>query len=169
MAAYGALSDIISIDNLLNVAKNFGGVAHRIEFVREINNVKYYNDSIASSPTRTIACLNSFYNEGKKIILIAGGYDKKIPFDDFGAEIAKKAKELYLVGDTAELIYKAVKKADKNFPIYVKDSLKEAVDLIKKNAKEGDIVVLSPACASFDKYKNFEERGNLFKELINNG
>ncbi len=176
MAAYLAVKDFITVDNFINVCKNFGGVSHRIEFVKEENGVKYYNDSIASSPTRTMACLNAFYNEGKKIILIAGGKDKGLDYTLLGKEIAKKTKSVYLVGDlkdpvknTAEAIKKAVLSYDANFPVEILYNLSDTVKKVKQDAKEGDIVVLSPAGTSFDKYKNFEERGNLYKECVKNG
>ena len=176
MAAYLAVKELISVENFVSVAKNFGGVNHRIEFVREINGVRYYNDSIASSPTRTTACLNAFYSQGKKIILIAGGKDKNLDFSSFGEEVVKKAKKIYLVGhlenpaiNTAEAIKKTVLASDPDFPVEILYTLKETVEKVKKDAEEGDIVVLSPASTSFDKYKNFEERGNLFKEYVNNG
>ena len=176
MAAYLAVKDFITVDNFINVCKNFGGVSHRIEFVKEENGVKYYNDSIASSPSRTMACLNAFYSEGKKIILIAGGKDKGLDYTELGMEIAKKTKKVYLVGDlkdpvknTAEAIKKAVLSYDENFPVEILYNLKDTVKKVKEDAKSGDIVVLSPAGTSFDKYKNFEERGNLFKECVKNG
>ncbi|MBE7013593.1 MAG: UDP-N-acetylmuramoyl-L-alanine--D-glutamate ligase [Ruminococcaceae bacterium] len=176
MAAYLAVKDFITVDNFINVCKNFGGVSHRIEFVKEENGVKYYNDSIASSPSRTMACLNAFYSEGKKIILIAGGKDKGLDYTELGMEIAKKTKKVYLVGDlkdpvknTAEAIKKAVLSYDENFPVEILYNLKDTVKKVKEDAKAGDIVVLSPAGTSFDKYKNFEERGNLFKECVKNG
>lgn len=176
MAAYLAVKDFITVDNFINVCKNFGGVSHRIEFVKEENGVKYYNDSIASSPSRTMACLNAFYSEGKKIILIAGGKDKGLDYTELGIEIAKKTKKVYLVGDlkdpvknTAEAIKKAVLSYDENFPVEILYNLKDTVKKVKEDAKAGDIVVLSPAGTSFDKYKNFEERGNLFKECVKNG
>lgn len=176
MAAYLAVKDFITVDNFINVCKNFGGVSHRIEFVKEENGVKYYNDSIASSPSRTMACLNAFYSEGKKIILIAGGKDKGLDYTELGMEIAKKTKKVYLVGDlkdpvknTAEAIKKAVISYDENFPVEILYNLKDTVKKVKEDAKAGDIVVLSPAGTSFDKYKNFEERGNLFKECVKNG
>ena len=176
MAAYLAVKELISVENFVSVAKNFGGVNHRIEFVREINGVRYYNDSIASSPTRTTACLNAFYSQGKKIILIAGGKDKNLDFSSFGEEVVKKAKKIYLVGhlenpaiNTAEAIKKTVLASDPEFPVEILYTLKETVEKVKKEAQAGDIVVLSPASTSFDKYKNFEERGNLFKEYVNNG
>lgn len=163
MAMAAAVKDFVKPEIIKEVALSFGGVHHRIEFVREIGGVKFYNDSIASSPSRTTAALNSF---DEKIILIAGGYDKKIPFDDLGKLICKKVKNLVLVGHTAEKIKAAVDNAG-GVPTQVCTEFKEAVLAAYKTAKEGDIVVLSPACASFDLFKNFEERGNLFKQIVN--
>lgn len=163
MAAIGAVYDMVSEDTIRYVARNFGGVEHRIELVREINGVKYYNDSIASSPTRTAAGLRSF---NKKVILIAGGYDKHIPFDDFGSVIKEHVKKLFLMGDTAEKIKKSALEAGME-DIVMCEGMKNAVELAYKSAQNGDIVILSPACASFDMFKNFAERGNMFKKIVN--
>ncbi len=166
MAALAAVWDYVSVDTIKKVAKSFGGVAHRIELVRELDGVKYYNDSIASSPARTTAGLSSFK---QKVILIAGGYDKKIPFDEFGKVVNEKTKALVLVGVTSEKIEKSVKDAS-NFnglPIYRENCFRAAVERARSCAENGDIVILSPACASFDLFKNFEERGNTFKKIVN--
>ncbi len=165
MAAIAAVNEYVSVDTINYVAKNFGGVPHRIELVREIDGVKYYNDSIASSPARTTAGLKSF---DEKVILIAGGYDKKIPFDDFGAVINDHVKELILVGVTSEKIETAVKNAPnyRGLKIHLETDFKEAVMTARKCAEKGDTVILSPACASFDLFKNFEQRGNRFKEIV---
>lgn len=140
---------------------------HRIEWVRTVNGVRYYNDSIASSPSRTIAGLRSF---DKKVILIAGGYDKHIPFDVLGPEIIKHVKELYLTGDTTQKIRAAVEQAagyvPEALPIRETDDLAQAVEQAYKSAQPGDVVLMSPACASFDRFKNFMERGNAFKALV---
>ena len=165
MAAIAAVHSLVSAETIRFVAENFGGVPHRIELVRDFGGVKYYNDSIASSPARTTAGLNSFK---QKVLLIAGGYDKKIPFDDFGAVVNERVKALVLVGKTSDKIESAVKSA-KNYnslPIYRETEFDLAVKKAKACAKPGDIVVLSPACASFDLFKNFEERGNKFKEIV---
>ena len=147
-------------------AVEFKGVPHRIEFVRELDGVKYYNDSIASSPARTTAGLVSFGD--KKVILIAGGYDKKIPFDEFGGVVNDHVKKLVLVGLTSEKIETAVKAASNYaaLPIYRCNAFEEAVKKARDIAEEGDIVILSPACASFDMFKNFEVRGNTFKDIV---
>ncbi len=168
LTAITAVWGYVGVDSIRKVAKEFGGVEHRIEFVREVGGVKYYNDSIASSPTRTIAGLKAF---DRKIHLIAGGYDKHIPFEPMVPYILEKVEKLYLCGDTADKIETAVR-ADKNYNgtpeiIRVKD-IKEAVEKAHATAKQGDIVSLSPACASFDCFPNFAARGNYFKELVNN-
>ena len=168
MAAYAATDGFINDSAFRKVAKTFPGVAHRIELIRERNGVKFYNDSIASSPTRTIAGLRCFNKV--KPILIAGGHDKHIPFDDLGTEIVERVKALYLTGETAERIKDAVINTPGynrlTLPIYIIDDFREAVLTAADSAKEGDIVILSPACSSFDKFKNFVERGNTFRSII---
>ncbi len=166
MTAIGAVDSLVDDDVIRTTAVDFKGVPHRIEFVREINGVKYYNDSIASSPARTTAGLKSF--GGEKVILIAGGYDKKIPFDDFGEVINDYVKELVLVGLTSSKIEEATLNA-KNYnglKIHRCNEFKEAVEKAKEASKKGDIVILSPACASFDMFKNFEVRGNTYKDIV---
>ncbi|NME95076.1 UDP-N-acetylmuramoyl-L-alanine--D-glutamate ligase [Clostridium cochlearium] len=169
LAAFCCVSEDISIDSMGKVAKNFAGVEHRLELVKEIQGVKYFNDSIASSPTRTLAGLKSF---DRPVILIAGGYDKNISFDILAKEGISHIKHLILLGDTKYKIEEAFKNIMKDsnqyIPISICNSIEEAVNIAKENAKFGDIVTLSPACASFDMFKNFEERGNKFKSIINN-
>lgn len=168
MAAIGAVWGIVSIDTIVDVAKNFGGVAHRAELVRELNGVKYYNDSIASSPTRTIKGMLSLF--GQKIILICGGYDKNIPYEPLGPVINDKVKALVLIGATAPKIEKAVIEAENyndSLVIINANTFEEAVSVSSKIAQNGDIVALSPASASFDMFRDFEHRGNYFKELVN--
>lgn len=169
LAAFCLVSEDVSIDVMREIAISFSGVEHRCEFVRELNGVKYYNDSIASSPTRTLAGLKAFE---KPVILIAGGYDKHIPFEPLAEEGYDKIKYLILLGATKEKIKEAFDKvmADKNIelPIIVVNNFEEAVYRAKEIAKEGDIVTLSPACASFDMFPNFEVRGNEYKEIVFN-
>lgn len=168
MAAIAAVDGLVPDKCVRAVAKRFTGVEHRIELVRELNGVRYYNDSIGTSPTRTMACLDSF---DQKLILIAGGYDKGVPFTQLGIEINKKVKTLILCGATAAAIRQAVVSA----PEYANSGLEviETTDFASAVAKaqaaavEGDVVVLSPACAAFDQFKNFMERGRVFKELVN--
>lgn len=169
LAAFCCVNEDVSIKSMRNVAISFTGVEHRMEFIREINGVKYYNDSIASSPTRTIAGLKAF---DKKVILIAGGYDKKISFEPLAEEGYTYIKSLILLGVTKDKIKKAFEKvmSEKgiNIPIFIVSTLEEAVDKANTITENGDIVTLSPACASFDMFPNFEVRGNRFKEIINN-
>ena len=171
-AAASAVIDMVSVKSIKDVVSTFNGVEHRMEFVKNINGVNYYNDSIASSPTRTIAGLTSFKD---KVILIAGGYDKHIPYDVIGGYILDKVKLLLLVGATSTKIKEAVineasrRNVDYTDVIKIKEfnTLKECVDYAFKNAEDGDNVIMSPASASFDMYKDFEERGNYFKKLVN--
>ena len=169
LAAFAATKDDVTIETMKNVAESFSGVEHRCELVREVDGVKYYNDSIASSPTRTLAGLFAFE---KKVILIAGGYDKHIPFEPLAEEGYPYIKELILLGATKNLIREAFDKLklekNINIPIVMVNSLEEAVNKAKEIAEVGDIVTLSPACASFDMFPNFAVRGNKFKEIINN-
>jgi UDP-N-acetylmuramoylalanine--D-glutamate ligase len=168
LTAISATLGEIDVENIVNVAKEFGGVEHRIEFVTEINNVKYYNDSIATSPTRTIAGLNSF---NQKLIVISGGYDKKIPYEPLAPHILNKVKVLILLGATAKKIEKAILENESfensEIEIIHAQTLENAVDIASKRSTSGDIIILSPASASFDMYKNFEQRGNHFKNIVN--
>lgn len=167
LAAFCAVQEDVDVESMRKVATTFKGVEHRCEFVREIDGVKYYNDSIASSPTRTLAGLKAFK---KPVILIAGGYDKNIPFEPLAQEGYKKIKSLILIGNTKYKIKEAfdtvLKSENAELPIHTADTFEEAVGLAKRIAKEGDIVTLSPACASFDMFPNFEARGNTFKDII---
>ena len=166
MAAIAAVEGLVSDDVIVSTAKEFGGVPHRIELVRTYKGVKYYNSSIDSSPNRTINTLNVF---DKKVILIAGGKDKGIPYDEIGKPIAEHVKTLILIGATSEKIETALQAADgaENVNIIHASTYHEAVNAAYKNANEGDVVILSPASTSFDMFRNFEERGNLFKKLVN--
>ncbi|MBR4909771.1 MAG: UDP-N-acetylmuramoyl-L-alanine--D-glutamate ligase [Clostridia bacterium] len=167
LAAICAVWGYVGVDSICKVAREFGGVEHRIEFVRELDGVKYYNDSIASSPTRTIAGLKAF---DKKVILIAGGYDKHIPFEPLAPYVTEKVKTLYLCGATAEKIEKCIRDYEgyKGEPEIVRCAdIAEAVRLAHGSAEPGDIVTLSPACASFDAFPNFVARGNYYKDLVN--
>ncbi len=166
-AAIAATNGLVEIEDQVIAIKNFEGVKHRLEFVREIDGSKWYNDSIASSPTRTIAGLNSFDEE---IVLIAGGYDKHLDYEPIAEPILNKVKTLILMGQTAEKIYGVVTKKqseqNKKIDIYKVKTLEEAIQKAKEHAKPKQIVLFSPASASFDMFKNFEERGNKFKELV---
>lgn len=167
MAAFAATAGLVSQKTCLTVAETFKGVAHRIELVRELRGVRYYNDSIASSPSRTIAGLRSFK---QKVILIAGGKDKGVPFDDLGPEVIEHVDKLIVTGLTAQKIKLAVENTPgyNGMPeIIEKPDFYEAVLAAHTSAADGDIVLLSPACTSFDRFKNFEERGNTFKDIVN--
>jgi len=168
LTAICAVTGYVDSENILKAAKEFGGVEHRLELVREVNGVKWYNDSIATAPPAVIAGLRAF---SQKLIIIGGGYDKNIPFDDMAPDIVERVKLLILTGPTAVKIEAAVK----NVPAYKQGSpeiimaadIPEAVKIAAQNAKAGDIVSLSPASASFDAYPNFAARGRHFKELVN--
>ena len=168
-AAIGATKTLVNIEDAVKIVKEFKGVQHRIEFIKEIDGVKWYNDSIGTSPTRTIAGLKSFK---ERIVLIAGGYDKHLDYTPIAKPIVENVSNLILIGDTAPKIFDAVKeeaeKQNKDLPIYMCDKFEDIVTTAKKVAKPGEIVLFSPASASFDLFKNFEERGNKFKELVNN-
>lgn len=169
LAAASAVWGDVSVDTIVSVAKSFGGVAHRNEFIRELDGVSYYNDSIASSPTRTALGTLSLYDE--KMIVILGGYDKHLDYTDLGRLICKKVKTAILMGATAEKIKTAILSAPEykeGEPVIVEvSSMEEAVNAARNAAVSGDKVSLSPASASFDLYKNFEERGEHFKSLVN--
>ena len=167
MAAIAVVEGLVEDDVIRHVARNFGGVEHRIELVRVKDGVKFYNDSIASSPSRTIAGLRSFR---EKVILIAGGYDKHIPYDVLGPEICQHVKALFLGGATGPQIADAVKNcpeyAESALPIVDCGDFESAVRAAAAYAKDGDIVLMSPASAAFDQFKNFMVRGEFFKKLV---
>ena len=169
MTAISATYPLYKEDAVASVAKNFGGVAHRIEFVRELDGVKYYNSSIDSSPNRTINTLRVF----DKVILITGGKDKGIPYDELGPHLAKKSKHIVLIGKTGPIILDSLQKhiektgEGKDITYEFCTTYEEAVNAAKNAAEPGDVVLLSNASTSFDMFKNFEERGNLFKEIVN--
>ena len=168
MAAIAAVDGLVPDEVIRDFAREFGGVEHRIELVRTYRGVRYYNDSIASSPSRTIAGLRSFH---EKVILIAGGYDKHIPFDVLGPEIVEHVKLLVLCGATADKIRAAVENAPGYEPgkpeILDVTPFTAAVEAARDRAQPGDVVTLSPACAAFDQFKNFAERGKFFKSIVN--
>lgn len=166
--AITAVWGMVHPETVLNIAKTFGGVEHRIEFVREFKGVKYYNDSIATSPSRVISGLKSF---DSKIIMICGGSDKGNDMSEMVPYILKYVKLLVLNGDTADKIYNSVVN-DKNYnsssiEIVKTDTMENALLIAKDKAVKGDIVSLCPACPAFDQFKTFEYRGRKFKELVN--
>ena len=167
MAAMLAVEGLVSDDVIRQVARTFGGVEHRIELVRVKDGVRFYNDSIASSPSRTIAGLRSF---SEKVLLIAGGYDKHIPYDVLGPEICAHVKQVFLGGATGKLIREAVE----NAPEYTAGApeivdcgnFEAAVRAAAAAAESGDVVLMSPASAAFDQFKNFMVRGDFYKKLV---
>lgn len=163
-AALAALDGIVTPKEAARVAKSFGGVEHRIERVRVKDGVVYYNSSIDSSPSRTIAALNSF--DGK-LIVIAGGYDKNIPLDPLGELFNEKVKVAVLMGDTAPKLKAVLAAHGFGGRIIDADNMEQAVKAAQAAAQQGDVVILSPAAASFDKYKNFMCRGEDFKNIVN--
>ena len=170
MAAIAAVSGLVSKEVIVNVAKTFGGVEHRIELVRTLDGVKYYNSSIDSSPNRTINTLRVFPN---KVIIIAGGKDKGIPYDEIGPALAEHVKVLILIGATSDKIQEALDAeinktgSGKDIEVIRATSYEDAVNTARSKAHDGDVVLLSPASTSFDMFRNFEERGNLFKKIVN--
>ena len=160
--------DLVSRDNFAEVAKTFRGVEHRLEFVREFCGVRYYNSSIDSSPTRTAAALSAL---PEKPVVICGGYDKKIPFAPLATALVERAAAVVLTGATADKIKAALEAClgydPAALPTVVESDFEAAVLRAREIARPGGIVLLSPACASFDRFRNFEERGNFFKSIVN--
>ena len=163
MAAIAMVEGLVEDDTIRQVAKTFGGVEHRIELIRIKDGVRFYNDSIASSPSRTIAGLRSF---DQKVILIAGGYDKHIPYDVLGPEICAHVKKLFLCGATAPQIRKAVEACSGQVEMTDCGCFEAAVRAAAAAAEPGDVVLMSPASASFDEFRNFMVRGECFKKLV---
>ena len=169
MAAICAVMDTVPADIILEVARTFGGVEHRLELIRELNGVKYYNSSIDSSPNRTLNALSVFE---RNVVLIAGGKDKKIPYDALGPALADKVRTLILTGPTAGKIEQAAREEfmrrgqDFTIEVHHANTYEEAVEAAYQAARPGDTVLLSPASTSFDMFRNFEERGNKFKQLV---
>lgn len=168
-SALAATSTLVDEERAIGIIKKFPGVEHRIEFVKEIDNVKWFNDSASTTPSRGISALNSFTEE---IVLIAGGADKNLDYTPVGKPILDKVKTLILMGQTAEKIFNSVKqeeeKQNKEISIYMAKDLQEAVNLARRYAKPEQIVLFSPASTSFDMFKDMYDRGRKFKEIINN-
>ena len=153
----------IPMENIAAVLKTFKGVAHRIEFVKEVNGVAYYNDSKGTNPDAAIKGIQAM---NRKTMLIGGGYDKKVAFDDWIEAFDGKVKKLVLIGQTAQLIADTAAKHGFTDVVFA-DNLKEAVDICAKEAEPGEAVLLSPACASWGQFDNYEQRGDMFKEYVN--
>ena len=168
LAAAVSIARLFNIDDsaIADCLDSFKALPHRLEFAAEKNGVSYYNDSKATTPEAAIAAIEAF---GSPVILIAGGYDKKLDFDEMAKVISAKVKDVFLIGDTARSIAEAIDKTDsKTKPDVARcDSLAKAVHLAADTAAAGDVVILSPACASYDMFENYEQRGNLFKSLVN--
>ena len=166
LAAIAAVDGLVEDELIRDFAASFGGVEHRIELFRTRKGVRWYNDSIASSPSRTIAGLNSF---DQKVILIAGGKDKGISYESLGPVVNDHVKLLILCGATAGVIRQAVTGAPNYDGLEIREvgDYHEAVALADSRAREGDVVMLSPASTSFDRFANFMERGRVFKEIVN--
>ena len=167
-AAIAATRTLVDVDVAVQAITEFKGVPHRIEFVKEINGVKWYNDSASTTPSRTISGLNAFH---QKVVLIAGGSDKNLDYIPIAKPILDKVKVLVLMGKTSEKIFNAVKeeaeRQNRNIDIYQADSLTQAIILAKRYSRENDVVLFSPASASFDMFKNMYDRGDQFREIIN--
>jgi UDP-N-acetylmuramoylalanine--D-glutamate ligase len=151
-----------SNEDIIKGLQTFEGVEHRLEFVREINGVKYVNDSKATNVDSLYFALKSFDNP---IFLILGGIDKGNDYNQIKDLVLQKVKKIYAIGQSADKIFNFF---HHDIKVEIKSSLKECVDAANSEAREGDIVLLSPACASMDMFKNYEERGRIFKELVNN-
>ncbi len=166
LAAIAAVDGMVSDEQIAAFARNFGGVEHRIELIRTLDGVRWYNDSIASSPSRTIAGLRAF---PEKVILIAGGKDKGISYAELGPVVNDHVKLLLLCGATAGVIRQSVEQAEnyQGLEIIDVEDYHQAADIARERAAEGDVVILSPASTSFDRFKNFMERGKAFKEVVN--
>jgi len=168
MAAIAATSEFVSKETINEIAATFPGVEHRCEFVRELDGVKYYNSSIDSTPTRTAAALSSF---DKKLIVIIGGRDKHLDLAPLAKTLCEKAKAVILTGESIDMVKKALDACpdyqQSNLTVAIKEDFEEAVKHSHHMAQSEDIVILSPAFTSFDRFNNFEERGRLFKKVVN--
>lgn len=168
--ALAATKTLVDTEKAVETIKEFNAVEHRLEFVREVNGIKWYNDSASSSPTRTISGINAF--EGEEIILIAGGYDKNLDYTPLAKPVVDNVKALILMGQTSNKIFDAVtiemEKQNKNVKIYMCNSLQEVMDTARRIANPGQVVLFSPGSASFDMFKNAYDRGNQFKQAVNN-
>ena len=166
-AALAVTKGIVAPEKTVEILKTFKGVEHRLEFVKEIDGVKWYNDSASTSPSRLINALNAFDED---IVLIAGGADKNLDYTPVAKPILDKVKTLILMGQTAGKIFDSVKQEEENqnkeISIYMAKDLKEAINIAKKYGKQ--IVLFSPASTSFDMFKSMYERGDIFKNMVNN-
>ncbi len=154
----------VADEQIIGCLPSFKALPHRLQLVGEARGVRWYNDSKATTPDSSIVALEAFDSP----IIIAGGYDKHIPFDEFGAKIAQKAKAAILIGQTAQAIGKIIQNHPKNkAQVRYAKTLAEAVQTANTLAAKGNAVLLSPACASYDMFENYEQRGEQFIELVN--
>ncbi len=183
-AAIAAVQNDVSFESIQTVVRSFQGVEHRIEFVREIGGVAFYNSSIDSSPTRTKATLKAFQEAGKSVVVIAGGKDKNSDYTGLGEAMLQVSRKIILCGQNSPMIRESIEKAmderilsktfnsnDKSSKrhdilLFEVNSYEDAVNKAREVAESGECVVLTPAGTSFDRFRNFEERGNVFKSLI---
>ena len=163
MAAIGATFGLVSPESVQEVATTFKGVEHRMEYVRTVDGVRFFNSSIYSTPTRTVAVLSSL---GENLVVICGGADKGVGFEPLAKILKERAKIVVLTGRTRQKIYDALMAEDAKMPILMEADFKQAVLLARSQAQWGDTVVLSPACTSFDAFRNFEERGETFRRIV---
>ena len=154
----------VPMDHIIDTAKRFTAVEHRIEYVCDRNGVKYYNDSKGTNPDAAIQGIRAM---NRKTYLIGGGYDKQSEYDEWIEAFDGKVRKLVLIGQTREKIAQCAKKHG-FMDVVLKDSLEEAIDYCYEHAKEGEAVLLSPACASWGMFPNYEERGRIFKEYVRN-
>lgn len=168
LAAISAVYEYVSVETIVEIAKNFPGVEHRIEFIRELDGVKYYNSSIDTSPNRTINTMHALKDRNQHGVLIAGGADKKCIYEGLGNAILEVCDRIVLCGSNAALIKDILEKeaSGRNYQVYEFDNYEDAVNKAKEISVAGDIVILSPVGTSYDKFRHFEERGNLFKNLV---
>ena len=174
MAAIGATYDFVTPEDVKKVATTFGGVEHRLEYVKTVNGVKYYNGSIDSSPARTMAALSAFGSEYKgKIVLLLGGKDKNLDFGELASVICKKVRAVFISHDTEEKkVYNTIVNNEnydsEKLHVEICDGFDDNFRKASEYAEQGDVVLLSPAMTSFDEFLNFEIRGRHFKELVQN-
>lgn len=154
----------IPTEIIRKVCMEFQGVEHRIEFVKEVKGVAYYNDSKGTNPDAAIKGIQAM---NRPTLLIGGGYDKKVPFDDWIESFEGKVRYLLLIGQTAEMIAETARRHGFQNLIFA-ENLEDAVNKCYQLANEGDAVLLSPACASWGQFDNYEQRGNMFKEFVRN-
>lgn len=167
LAAIALTEGLVSPESIAAVAKTFGGVEHRLQMIRTVGGVTYYNSSIDSTPTRTRAALSALAGQGVRPIVICGGYDKHLSYAPLAEALELYAKAAVLTGQTANAIAGEIAGRNSAFPFWIEPEFRAAVEKAKELAKPGDVVLLSPACASFDAFRSFAERGETFCKIVN--